>query len=196
MTEALPGPPYQARNRFETERQRRTEARPRRRQLRAHGPKRWRRGCPPRGRSTAEAHRLRKLARTGVNVLAERGLARRTVSTFEQAAKKVHEQRSPSFGNAKHRAQWLASFATDVFPTIGSKRVDTIDSADALRVPCPIWTTKPENDPSSETANEGDTRLGEGLWERTGANPTDGLKEVLPKHRAVAKHHRLCPTAP
>jgi len=136
-----------------------------------------------------EALRLRKLARTGVDVLAERKSAKRIVSTFEEAAKKVHEQHSLAFRNAKHRAQWLASLEADVFPVIGKKRVDTIDSADVLKVLSPIWTTKPE------TARRVKQRIKVVLdWarasgERSGPNPTEGLKEVLPKDRAIAKHH-------
>ena len=136
-----------------------------------------------------EAHRLRGLARRGVDVLAERRFAKRTVSTFEETARKVHKQHSPTYKNDKHRAQWLASLEADVFPMIGKKRVDAIDTADILKVLSPIWTTKPETARRLKQRIKVILDWAKASGERTGANPTDGLKEVLPKDRAAAKHH-------
>lgn len=140
-----------------------------------------------------EALRLRKLARAGVDVLAERRSAKRIVSTFEEAAKRVHEQHSLAFRNAKHRAQWLASLEADVFPVIGKKRVDTIDSADLLKVLSPIWTTKPETARRLKQRIKVILDWAKASGERSGPNPTEGLKEVLPKDRVPAKHHAAMP---
>jgi hypothetical protein len=69
----------------------------------------------------------------------------RTIPTFKVAAETVHEQHSKTFRNPKHKAQWLQSPVNDVFPVIGARPVDTITWADVLKVPAPIWSTKPEN---------------------------------------------------
>ena len=62
--------------------------------------------------------------------------------TFAEAAKAAHAPRSEPFRNAKHKAQWLASLENDVFPAIGARPIDSIDSGDLLTVLTPIWHTK------------------------------------------------------
>ena len=69
------------------------------------------------------------MARAGENPLAERRRERRTVPTFKEAATQVHAAHSATFKNAKHKAQWLASLEADVFPAIGDRPVNAIDSA-------------------------------------------------------------------
>lgn len=146
-----------------------------------------------------EARRLRGLARKGADVAAvrrtERQASGRVVLTFAEAARKVHEQHSEAFRNAKHAAQWLASLEADVFPTLGERPVDSIGAADVLKVLSPIWTTKPE------TARRLKQRIRVVMeWAKasglcSGDNPTDGLTKVLPKHRARPKHHPALPYA-
>jgi hypothetical protein len=72
-----------------------------------------------------EARRLRRIARAGGDPLAERRRSRRTVPTFEAAAKEVHTAHSASFKNEKHQKQWLASLG-GVFSAFGAKHVDAI----------------------------------------------------------------------
>ena len=76
-----------------------------------------------------EAVRLRRIARSGGDPLAERRREQRVVPTFREAAKKVHEAHAATFRNRKHAAQWLASLEADVFPVFGDRPVSTIDSA-------------------------------------------------------------------
>jgi len=140
-----------------------------------------------------EARRLRALARKGLDVLAERRAKRRTVLTFEEAAREVHAQHGAAFRNDKHRAQWLASLEADVFPVFGGRRVDQVDTADVLRALTPIWTVKPE------TARRLRQRIKVVLaWAkasgfRSGDNPVDGLGTVLPKQDSEKKHHAALP---
>ena len=64
--------------------------------------------------------------------------------TFEQAARRVHEEQKPGWKNPKHADQWVNSLRDHVFPAIGSRKVADLtvnDFADALR---PIWLTMPE----------------------------------------------------
>lgn len=140
-----------------------------------------------------EAARLRKIARSGGDPLAVRRRARITVPTFKEAAEKVHAAHGASFKNEKHRKQWLASLEADVFPSLGQRTVDDIDSADVLKVLSPIWLSKPE------TARRIRQRIKTVLdWSkvsgfRTGDNPVDGITRVLPKHKAAAAHHAALP---
>jgi integrase len=140
-----------------------------------------------------EAIQLRRSVRAGGNPLAERRRERQTVFTFKEAAQKVHAAHAATFRNAKHKVQWLASLEADVFPVFGDRPVNAIDTADILKALSPIWTKKPE------TARRLKQRIkmvfdwakASGL--RSGDNPTDGLTNVLPKHRGEPQHHAALP---
>src|SRR4051794_26485498 len=67
-----------------------------------------------------EARALRRVARLGGDPLAERRHARRSVPTFEEASKQVHESHSDAFRSDKHRKQWLSSLS-GVFAAFGPK---------------------------------------------------------------------------
>lgn len=139
-----------------------------------------------------EAVRLRKIARTGGDPLAARRQERRTVPTFETAARQVHAAHAAAFRNLKHRKQWLASLS-DVFAAFGAKQVNSIASADILGALSPHWLDRPE------TSRRVLQRVRIVLeWCKaqgycSGDNPTDGLTKVLPKVRAAKSHHAALP---
>jgi len=141
-----------------------------------------------------EALRLRKIARKGGDPLAERRQERRTVPTFEEAARQVHEGLISTFRNAKHRAQWITTFETYVFPIFGSHAVDGILSADVLTALSPIWTVKPE------TARRIKQRI-RTVFDWCIAknyrldNPAAAITKALPKHSDKKKHHPALPCA-
>jgi hypothetical protein len=91
-----------------------------------------------------KAGAYRKLAREGGDPLAERRKERRQIPTFAEAAKAVHTQRSATWKNPKHAAQWINTLREYVFPALGERRVDQIDTPDVLNALSPIWLTKPE----------------------------------------------------
>lgn len=142
-----------------------------------------------------EATRLRKIARKNGDPLAERRQGRRMVPTFEETARKVHESFAATFRNAKHRAQWITTLQTYVFPIFGGRLVDQIESGDVLAALMPIWTTKPE------TARRVRQRMklvfdwAKASGFRSGDNPVEGVSEVLPKHNGRKKHHPALPYA-
>lgn len=143
----------------------------------------------------AEAARLRQQARAGEDPLAERRRQRRTVPTFKEAAAQVHASHASSFRNDKHKAQWLSSLATHVFPAFGDRPVNLIDARDVLSALTPLWNTKPE------TARRLKQRIKVVLdWAkasgfRTGDNPVDGITKVLPRARKAQAHHAALPYA-
>jgi integrase len=141
-----------------------------------------------------EAIRLRKIARKGGDPLAERRQERRTVLTFEEAARQVHEVRSATFRNIKHRADWLSSLASYVFPIFGSRPVDQIQPADVLTALSPIWNEKPE------TARRVRQRIRTVFdWCKVNAhcsnNPVEGVTRALPKHNTKKVHLAALPYA-
>jgi integrase len=144
-----------------------------------------------------QAAQFRRDARAGKDPLGdrrrERHRERHPVPTFKTAAKAVHKEQAKTFRNGKHKAQWLASLEQYAFPLIGDQRVDALETADVLKVLAPIWTTTPE------TARRVKQRIKVVFdWTkasgfRSGDNPTDGLKTVLPKHRGEKQHHAALP---
>ncbi len=141
-----------------------------------------------------EAHRLRKIARSGGDPLAERRQSRRPVPSFQDVAQDVHKAHAAGFRNEKHRKQWLSSLAP-AFSAFGSKRVDAITSANVLAVLSPQWLTKPET--SRRVLQRIRTIFewckAQGFY--TGDNPTQGVAKVLPKHRTAQAHHQALPYA-
>jgi integrase len=141
-----------------------------------------------------EAARLRRIARKGGDPLAERRQERRMVPTFEEAARQVHEARSVTFRNVKHRADWLSSLTAYVFPVFGSRPVDQIQSADVLNALSPIWNEKPE------TARRVRQRIRTVFdWCKVNAhcssNPVEGVTRALPQHNTKQEHLAALPYA-
>jgi integrase len=136
-----------------------------------------------------EALRLRKLVRAGGNPLLELRRARRPTLTFKAAAEAVHKEHAKTFKNAKHAAQWLRSLENDVFPSIGAKPIDQIDTPDVLKVLTPIWTKKPETARRLKQRIKVVLEWAKASGYRTGDNPIDGITKVLPRHRAEKAHH-------
>src|SRR5688572_5629393 len=92
-----------------------------------------------------EASRLRKIAWNGGDPVAVREAERRAmmpapkVPTFEAIARDVHKEQAASFKNPKHSIQWITSLEQYVFPAIKDRPINTIDSADVLKILSPIW---------------------------------------------------------
>jgi integrase len=117
------------------------------------------------------------------------------VLTFEQASKKVHEQRRSAWSNGKHVDQWINTLRDYAFPTIGTKPIDQIGTPDVLNVLTPIWIAKPE------TARRVKQRLATVLdWarvagHRSGDNPVELIGDALPKLTRDQQHHTALPYA-
>ncbi|WP_313737065.1 tyrosine-type recombinase/integrase [Sphingobium yanoikuyae] len=90
------------------------------------------------------AGEMRNQAREGVDPVAAKRAAARTIPTFKSAAIKAHSERKEAFRNEKHRDQWIDSLDTYAFPALGSLRVDQVDGPAVVRALKPIWTVKPE----------------------------------------------------
>ena len=135
----------------------------------------------------------RALARQGGDPLARR--ARRDIPDFATAAAKVVEIQAGAWkdgSNSRHK--WEASLAAYAFPVFGSKRVDTITSADVLAAVLPIWTAK------RVTASRVRQRISAVMkWAiakgyRTDDPAGEAVLQALPKGVGAAKrHHRALP---
>jgi integrase len=118
---------------------------------------------------------------------------RRTILTFEDASRKVHEHRRATWRNGKHVDQWINTLRDHVFPIIGPKPIDEIGTPDVLNVLTPIWTAKPE------TARRVKQRLATVLdWaraagHRSGDNPVGLVGDALPRLKREQQHLAALP---
>ena len=146
----------------------------------------------PLAEAREQAVRLRRIARTGGDPLAERRHEQRSVPTFEAAARQVHAAHAPTFKSLKHRKQWLSSL-TPVFAAFGAKRVDDVTTGDILTAISPHWLARPA------TSRRVFQRMrvifewckAQGYY--SGDNPMDGITKVLPNHRRPPRHHPALP---
>ena len=95
----------------------------------------------------AEARELarenRKIARSGGDPRTRRKA--RIVPTLPEAFEAVIAIRRPTWTDGgKSEGQWRASFRDHVFPRLGGRSVDSIDTSDVLAVLTPLWSSKAE----------------------------------------------------
>lgn len=86
---------------------------------------------------------LRRQVRAGADPVAERRMARKVVPSFETAARHCYEALREGWKNRRH-ANWISSFENHVFPIIGTRPVDAVDSTAVLEVLSPIWLDIPD----------------------------------------------------
>jgi len=86
---------------------------------------------------------LRRRVREGFDPVAEKQKARKIVPTFEAATRTCHETLGEGWKGG-HHAKWLASFEKHLFPRIGKKPVDQVDSPLVVEALAPIWLEIPE----------------------------------------------------
>jgi integrase len=89
------------------------------------------------------AHRLRKLARQGLDPVAERDRAKVTVPTFAKAMEAAHAELSKGWAE-KTAEGFKASLEEHALPKLGNRRVDQIEAEQVIAALSPIWTTKPQ----------------------------------------------------
>lgn len=75
----------------------------------------------------------RKLARAGGDPMADKRKAK-SILTFQEAARKVHVELSPTWKNPKDRAAFLATLKTHAFSRIGSCSIPEVTSSDIRQV--------------------------------------------------------------
>lgn len=86
---------------------------------------------------------LRRQVREGVDPVAERRKSRKVVPSFETAARDCYEALKEGWKNQRH-ANWISSLENHVFPLIGTKPVDQVNSVIVVDVLSPIWLEIPE----------------------------------------------------
>jgi integrase len=91
----------------------------------------------------AAAAELRRRVREGFDPIAERKRARIIIPSFEAATRACHETLGDGWKGG-HHTRWLSGFERHIFPRLGKKPVDQVDSASVVEALAPIWLTIPE----------------------------------------------------
>ncbi|NJO32237.1 MAG: integrase arm-type DNA-binding domain-containing protein [Rhodospirillales bacterium] len=137
---------------------------------------------------------LRRQVRTGIDPVAERRISRKVVPSFETAARNCYEALKEGWKNRRH-ANWISSFENHVFPIIGTRPVDAVDSSAVLEVLLPIWMEIPD------TARRILQRIGAVLdfahirgW-ISGEVSLRSVRKGLPRHTEKAGHFAAMPYA-
>lgn len=140
-----------------------------------------------------KAQEYRRLAREGGNPFEAKRKARAVVPNFSEAARSTIDQHRAGWKNEKHASAWINTLTTYVFPVMGEKRVDQVETSDVLRALSPIWLSKPQ------TARRIRRRIATVLdWAkaagyRTGDNPVEGVGKGLPRQNEKRGHFAAIP---
>lgn len=148
------------------------------------------------------AQEARVLINKGINPIEQKNKVKKTQSikkqTFETFALDCIAAKKAEWSNNKHINQWTSTLKTYVFPSIGNKALDEIDTDDILEILTPIWVNK------TETASRIRGRL-EWIFAaattrklRSGMNPAlwrGHLQTILPAPAKIMKvrHHSALP---
>jgi integrase len=113
---------------------------------------------------------------------------------FQAAAEALIEGKRPGWRNAKHAAQWGATLRTYVYPKLGDRDVQAVDTRGILDVLRPIWSEKPETASRVRQRIEAVLDYAAAIGARTGDNPArwkGHLDHLLPQPGKVKRveHH-------
>jgi integrase len=117
---------------------------------------------------------------------------------FRECAAEFIEKNRAGWRNAKHAAQWTATLATYVYPTLGELPVSAIDAGLVVQVLDPIWTEKPETASRVRGRIEAVLDAATVRGFRQGPNPAQwkgNLAHILPARGKVrgVEHHAALP---
>ena len=138
-----------------------------------------------------QAAKYRNIARNGGDPIAERRRNKAVIPTFSEAANAVHSE--GTWKNKKHQKQWITTLKTYVFPLLGDRRVDHINTPDILNVLKPIWLSKPETARRIKQRIKTVMDYVKAAGFRSGDNPVEGVLKGLPKQLALKNHHKALP---
>lgn len=140
----------------------------------------------------AKAFDTRKRLKTGEPLkLAAPELVR--VPPFEEAARRCFDALKAGWSNENHKANWIGSLEAHVFPLIGTKPVDAVNSLMVRDLLAPIWLRIPE------TARRILQRIGTVLdfahiqgWRRDEAS-LRSVRKGLPRQPSADNHFEAMP---
>ena len=165
-------------------------------------------GAPPQvglGAARDAAREAKKLAREGVDPIAERDARRAAaaapvpkVQTFGEFADAYVETHKVSWRGAKTEARWKLALTVYAAP-LRERGVDDIEPGDVAAALAPAWMEKQEISDKAQTYLERVFDAAIACGARTKPNPARWkglLQELLPRHNGMkAQHHPSLPYA-
>jgi integrase len=120
------------------------------------------------------------------------------VMTFRQCAEAYVAAHRSGWRNEKHKAQWVSTLATYVYPALGAVPVDAVDVGLVMKAVEPIWSTKPETASRVRGRIEAVLDWAAARGYRVGENPArwrGHLDKLLPRKTKVrqVEHHAALP---
>lgn len=147
------------------------------------------------GEAREVAAEVRRQAKAGIDVVAERKKEKDVIPTFRQAALRVHDEHKAGWKNGKHQAQWISTLEAYAFPFIGDRLVSEIEGPAIRDALAAIWLAKPE------TARRVRQRIGTVLdWSyakgyRATEAPLRSIAKGLPRQPKKTGHFAAMPFA-
>lgn len=136
-----------------------------------------------------KARELRKVAKEGGDPKAKRD-AHKKAPTYEEVARTVYEHLKPGWRQTgAHVKHWITSQERYVFPLIGNRPINTIESRDILSVLQPIWFRVPETARKVKRRVRQVMQWAKGANIYIGENPVDAASGSLPRHQTGEVQH-------
>ena len=132
---------------------------------------------------------FRRMAKQGVNPRYNTAMK---IPAFDELARQVHIERSPTWKHPKHGQQWINSLTEYAFPKIGRLPVSDIGQPEVLAVLSPIWTIKHETARRVAQRVKSVLDVAKSKGFRDGENPVLAVQsaDVLPKVSKKVEHHK------
>ena len=107
-----------------------------------------------------------------------------------EVARTAYEHLKPGWRqDGVHVKHWISSLENHVFPTIGNRPINTIQSGDVLAVLQPIWFKIPETARRVRQRIRHVMQWAKGANLYSGENPVDAAEGSLPRHTGVTRRH-------
>jgi integrase len=147
------------------------------------------------------ATECRKLRLQGIDPIAQRNAQRATQKaaeatqmTFVECAERYMSAHEGAWSNVTHRAQWVSTLQTYVYPIIGPHAVAAIGTAAVMKCIEPIWMTRTETASRVRGRIEAVLDWAKARGYRDGDNPArwrGHLDHLLPARAKVQKQKHL-----
>lgn len=135
----------------------------------------------------AEGHHPLKRMRA---IVSQRAAELEKQKNFKEAAESYIDTHGQSWKNPKHRAQWVSTLETYVYPVLGKLLVQDVEQAHVLKVLEPIWRTKNETAARVRGRIESVLDYAKAIGLRSGENPAawkGHLDKLLPPPSKIKK---------
>ncbi len=126
---------------------------------------------------------------------AKRNSNKRVIHTFQDAAEAAYKDLSVAWKNEKHKAQWINTLKTYVYPRISNYQLKDLEAGDFAEVLRPIWLKKPE---TASRVKQRCSVIMKWCFARNFVlgNPVDVVDQLLPRQPSSSTRVQHFPSMP